>query len=972
MDDAPTADAGRAGDDRASGLRPRLGWSAAGGQDAVDRERHDDDALADALAEQIASVTSSIPIITPEMLRRAGSSSSDDLFAALMDVESGTAHDSAPEYYSASAAPIEIPDTEAEGPEPQSEPDVSPVWESTPSAPPAPSYGATPYSAEVPVDGFLPSEPPRYAPGEDSWHDLALHPYPSTVAEPSSDEQLDETRFAPPVALPEPAPPVSAPRPMFTPPPPSSEPFAGFPPPVASAETLAAFPPPAAPRSRPAPSERFDLSEPPPLVEPPAPPRPPSSDEMPSLNVGAFLQAAPPPSPATAVVPPPGSALPEQPRRRSLDDSALASVLDGETARRGASSALAELEIQMQLRAEDDRDFESWERALRAIGSPEATAAIDRARHELAARFSTSFSDDASSAEDAAPTIDPVPSPPDVAGAGQVVDDAVVDAVPFLDDRDADVGDIDESDRAWLADAGVDLDVDVEATPIASPSIADNPFPVPPPAPAPHDDAPVLEVLVRQRVFAVESNDGEPTLLEYRAGRAARMFWQWFAVNSSIVSVALGAVLFGLGLSVRQALVAALAGVALSLLPLGLATLAGKWSGQPTMIVSRAAFGIVGNLVPAILAVVTRVFWGGAVLWIVAAGVSAGVESAGLAVPSWLAFAVIGAALVLATAVAVFGYALLIRFAIVLGVVSAALIAGMIALTAPSLDFSRALSAADGSWAHAITGALLVFSVIGLAWASSGAEVARYQRPGGSGSASMAWAMAGTAVPALVLLGYGVLLASSDADLAVGLQENPIAAIGALLPSWYPIPLTAALVLGLLCGAVLTIYSGAFSLQSAGVTVRRPAAVIVIAVLVGLAAAALVMATGDIRMLFVDVATTIAVPVAAWVGIFTCDLLIRNERFNGAALMRRGGVYGNVNWVNLTMLVVATGIGFGFTSASLAGLEWQGYLWSLAGVANDAQLATSDLGVIVALVLGLLTPLLAGIPRIRRQERASH
>ena len=51
-------------------------------------------------------------------------------------------------------------------------------------------------------------------------------------------------------------------------------------------------------------------------------------------------------------------------------------------------------------------------------------------------------------------------------------------------------------------------------------------------------------------------------------------------------------------MSLRQAIVAILAGVALSFLPLGLGTLAGKWSGQPTMVVSRATFGHVGNILP--------------------------------------------------------------------------------------------------------------------------------------------------------------------------------------------------------------------------------------------------------------------------------------------------------------------------------------------------------------------------------------
>ncbi|MFP3381424.1 cytosine permease, partial [Bacillus sp. SIMBA_069] len=80
--------------------------------------------------------------------------------------------------------------------------------------------------------------------------------------------------------------------------------------------------------------------------------------------------------------------------------------------------------------------------------------------------------------------------------------------------------------------------------------------------------------------------------------------------TSSLISIGVGATLFVLGLNLRQLLVATLVGVALSFLPLGVGTLAGKWSGQPTLVVSRASFGIRGNIVPTVLALVVKLFWG--------------------------------------------------------------------------------------------------------------------------------------------------------------------------------------------------------------------------------------------------------------------------------------------------------------------------------------------------------------------------
>lgn len=474
--------------------------------------------------------------------------------------------------------------------------------------------------------------------------------------------------------------------------------------------------------------------------------------------------------------------------------------------------------------------------------------------------------------------------------------------------------------------------------------------------------------------LAVEAAGPEPTPLDLRAGRAARLFWLWFAANSSVVSLSLGAVLFGLGMSLRQALVAILIGVALSFLPLGLVTLAGKWSGQPTMIVSRATFGLVGNVVPTVFAVVSRVFWGGALLWMLAAGVArvladAGLD-AGLGEQTWTLVG-LAAGFALAFVVAIFGYGLLARLQLVLSIVTGILVVGLIVLTYPYLDISAAQGVPDGPWILLVSGVVLVFSFVGLAWVHSSADVARYQRPEGDGGSTMLWATFGATLPAFILLAWGAMLAASDPIIADGLATNPLHTIAALLPIWYPAPLIAAIALGLLSGVVLTIYSGGFALQALGIGLRRSGTTVIAGVLVLIAALALLFLVGDARGLIRDVATTIAVPIAAWAGIFATEMMIRRRRFHAESLLRRGGVYPAVRVVNLVGLVVITAIGFGLTAAELPWLDWQGYLLPFLGLPDGDALLTSDVGVLVALVLGILLPLVSAIPAIRRQEDAS-
>jgi purine-cytosine permease-like protein len=474
-------------------------------------------------------------------------------------------------------------------------------------------------------------------------------------------------------------------------------------------------------------------------------------------------------------------------------------------------------------------------------------------------------------------------------------------------------------------------------------------------------------------VLEVETTGPEPTPLDQRAGRSARLFWLWFAPNSSILSLALGAVLFTQGMSLRQSIIAALAGVAVSFLPLGLGTLAGKWSGQPTMIVSRASFGTGGNVVPAVLSLVSRVFWGATLLWLFAAGTGHVLVFAGLdadlgALPWSLIALVVG--LGVTVLVGVFGYSFVARVQLVLSIVSAIVIVGAAVLTYGHLDVARALETRDGSWLLVLGGAVTVFSLVGLAWVHSAGDLARYQRPESYGGAPMLWATFGATLPPFLLIAWGAMLAASDPTLAAALASDPLAAVASLLPGWYPLPLILAAGLGLLSGAIITVYSGGFALQAIGVRARRGVATLIAALLVAIAAVVLLLVVDDATALLTDLTTTIAVPVAAWAGIFAAETMIRTRTFDTRSLLAPGGVYPAVRWVNLVALVLVTVIGFGLSSGTLPWLSWQGFLFPLLGVPAADPIATTDIGVFVALLLGLLVPLVAGVPAIRRQERA--
>lgn len=631
---------------------------------------------------------------------------------------------------------------------------------------------------------------------------------------------------------------------------------------------------------------------------------------------------APPPHPSTMATPPPGSALPTPPQRRSLNDAELISTLDPRDG--NTLAAIETLQAQLLIRQQEAREFRSWESSMLAIGSPEALEVVEETRVTFTGAIQVIPPTPPSAAE----IVTPPPTEFFESTDDDELDDSITDVVP----------------------------------PVA---------PVDSPRTGPADIILVAEEGERSaRVFQPEFAAVEPPLPEQRTGTAFRLFWLWFAANSSVLSVLFGGMLLTLGMSLRQAILAALAGVALSFLPVGLATLASKWNGQPTMVVSRAAFGLVGNVVPATLALLTRVLWGAVLLWLLATATAQLLDLAGIGgglSVAQLTIATAAAGFLLAQAVAFFGYRLLRTVQFVLSVASALLVIVIISTSWHRIDLAEALTIGDGSWALVLTGGILVFSFIGLAWSTSAGDLARYQKPAGAGAVSMLAASFGNALPVFALIVYGALLGASSPAIATGFVEDPIRTLTEIVPAGFLIPLICSVAIGLLSGVILSIYTLGFTLTALA-PIRRDAAVLLGGVLLGALAIVFALASIDLSDIFRDLTTTLAVPIAAWVGVFAADVMIRNRRFDSRSLVQRGGAYPDVNRVNLALLVVASAVGYGFTTASASWLSWQGYLLALVGIPSEGELGSSDFGVLVALALALVVALSVNIPAIRRQE----
>ncbi|MFI9594421.1 purine-cytosine permease family protein [Nonomuraea sp. NPDC052265] len=448
--------------------------------------------------------------------------------------------------------------------------------------------------------------------------------------------------------------------------------------------------------------------------------------------------------------------------------------------------------------------------------------------------------------------------------------------------------------------------------------------------------------------MAVERNGINAVPDSERHGRPSDLFWPWAGANLSLFGVAFGVYVVGLGLGVVPAVLTGAVGYALSFLLVGLVAVAGSRSGVPTMTLGRAPFGYQGNKLPAVLSYVSNVGWeivlvtlsaqsGAAILRRVAPGIPETTATAGC-------FAV--SALVV-IAVGVYGHAMIMVVQRYLTYAFVVLTVVYMILMAPKLGGSLETTAGPGGW---VGGVILAMTLLGLGWVNCGADYSRYL-PAGSRPRSVAlWTTLGGALPPMVLLVFGVLLAGGDPKLAEAAGGDPVGALAAALPTWFLLPYLLTAIGGFLAGAIMDIYSSGLSMLALGVPVRRHLAVLIDGALMVLGGYYLLFVSDNFFGTFQAFLAIIGVVMAAWVAIFLVDMwrLRDGGRAYDERLLRPGAPA--LNPAGLVSLVVASVVGVGLiTSADEHIAAVVGFLMS--DELRSSTFGAANIGVVIALAV---------------------
>ncbi|MFF3764877.1 purine-cytosine permease family protein [Streptomyces sp. NPDC001922] len=376
---------------------------------------------------------------------------------------------------------------------------------------------------------------------------------------------------------------------------------------------------------------------------------------------------------------------------------------------------------------------------------------------------------------------------------------------------------------------------------------------------------------------AIETRGIEPVPDSERHGRVRELFPTWVAANISVLLLTMGAglVVFN-GLNLWQVLLVGICAAGVSYGLVGALSVAGKWGGAPGLTLSRATFGVRGNLFPGMIIWIARFGWEtinavtGAYAILTVLDLLFGIKS--------------NTALIVVTLFAFVGCTFLVSgmgrsvlqvcntwSTYLFGAFSVLVLGYLVTNT----DWDSVFSRPAGSTATLIAGIGTV-AAGGISWVPSGPDFARYLPHRASGRRIVAATASGAGLVVVPMVLMGAVMAVSVPDLAKA--TDPVSFLGDVLPIWLAVPYLLTALVGMLLINSLSMYSAGFTAQTMGVKLPRSLAVSVNAVISLVGGLLLMLVAKSFFGSFITFLTLLAVSFSAWIGVFAVDMARRRKR----------------------------------------------------------------------------------------------
>ncbi len=365
------------------------------------------------------------------------------------------------------------------------------------------------------------------------------------------------------------------------------------------------------------------------------------------------------------------------------------------------------------------------------------------------------------------------------------------------------------------------------------------------------------------KATSIETNDVAPIPAAERHGKAWHLFTVWSSPNLEFATIFIGALAVFAGLNVWQAILALALGNGLAAITHGWFSSWGPRHGVPQMVISRSAFGLRGNILPAgTSTLVAGIGW-----------FAVNTTSGAFALTTLTNFPVAASVtiIILVQVIAAFiGHNFIQKFeryaffylAVVFAIVAAVIVSQGHYDVSPTEDFK---------WGAFSVGVALAYGYT-QGWTPFAADFTRYLPANTSPKAVGLAAGLGNFTATTMLMSVGAIAWSG----VVG-EGLPTTAFTAVLPPALAVLTLIGIAVGSVSANVLNIYSGTMSFIAAGVKLgfktRRAIMVVLAGVLGG--GISYFAVEDNFRFIFELFLLTVGYWLAPWVAILVVDRILR-------------------------------------------------------------------------------------------------
>jgi NCS1 family nucleobase:cation symporter-1 len=426
------------------------------------------------------------------------------------------------------------------------------------------------------------------------------------------------------------------------------------------------------------------------------------------------------------------------------------------------------------------------------------------------------------------------------------------------------------------------------------------------------------------QVLTVEPHGIEQVSASERHGRPRALFTLWLSANMGLPVWLVGALAIVFGLGFADGVIAILVGNIIGCSLLALTASMGPEIGMPQLSFTRHSFGLRGAYLPALLNWVSASGWY-AVNSIVGALAIARLTT----LPFWVSLIVLTVAQM---ALGIYGYNLIHRFEAISAVLLAIIFLLMSAIGLPQAHFglSSKLPLADHLGLFVLTTTAVASYVF--SWSPYASDYARYLPKDTSKWRVFGAVFAGSFIGCVWLQVLGAAVAT------IGLNLAPIDLVVKVMgPLW--VPALLAVILGTMTANALNIYTGALSLLTLDVPIKRWISVIAVGILGGLLA---LYGSNGLSGKYENFLLLISYWIGPWLAIVFVDFFLhpgQATRPDGLPSSFRRAI----EWPGIAAFLVGLAVSIPFMNSSL-------YTGPVANLLHGADIAYY-VGMLVAGVL---------------------